>query len=300
MTSPIGCGSRASPYISRFSAPISDLPNSARYATAERPRVYLLLDDAMQYMGYVTVTDGEQVKGMEFPLPSGIRTHASLDLTADGEYCAVTLEQVQQVVPQTQFMEFRGSPDLGSVEEYLKVSDQMAWLVASDGERTMNQTSGRFSVQGGRAPFRVLLLYSDETTLCGYSFGQPLYMGGDSWRMEITLCDYDFSDVYEQQKTAFSQATLPEYIAPEQVERSGAVWCIDNFYLNNNDDFCQAVQQYGLWSREQSVGKERFCKSVEDLDVLVPSERSDGKTTYAYVLLLDKQYDIVGYTILTN
>ena len=60
------------------------------------------------------------------------------------------------------------------------------------------------------------------------------------------------------------------------------------------------MQQYGLWSREQSVGKERFCKPVEDLDVLVPSERSDGKTTYAYVLLLDKQYDIVGYTILTN
>lgn len=289
-----------SPYISRFCAPISDLPNSARHATAERPRVYLLLDDAMQYMGYVTVTDGEQVKGMEFPFPSGIRTDASLDLTAEGEYCTVTLEQVQQVVPQTKFMEFRGSPDLGSVEEYLKVSDQVSWLVASNGERSMNQTSGRFSVQGGRAPFRVLLLYSDETTLCGYFFGQPLYMGGDSWRMEITFCDYDFSGLYEQQKNAFSQAAMPEYIAPEQVERSGAEWCIDNLYLNNNDDFCQAVQQYGLWSREQSVGKERFCKSVEDLDVLVPSERSDGKTTYAYVLLLDKQYNIVGYTILTN
>lgn len=289
-----------SPYISRFCAPISDLPNSARHAAAERPRVYLLLDDAMQYMGYVTVTDGERVKDMEFSFPSGVRTGTSLDLTAEGEYCTVTLEQVQQVVPQTQFMEFRGSPDLGGVEEYLKVSDQVSWLVASDGERTMNQTSGRFSVQGGRAPFRVLLLYSDETTLCGYFFGQPLYLGGDSWRMEITLCDYDFSGLYEQQKNAFSQASLPEYIAPEQVERSGAAWCIDNFYLNNNDDFCQAVQQYGLWSREQSVGKERFCKPVEDLDVLVPSERSDGKTTYAYVLLLDGQYDIVGYTILTN
>lgn len=289
-----------SPYISRFCAPISDLPNSARHAAAERPRVYLLLDDAMQYMGYVTVTDGERVKDMEFSFPSGVRTGTSLDLTAEGEYCTVTLEQVQQVVPQTQFMEFRGSPDLGGVEEYLKVSDQVSWLVASDGERTMNQTSGRFSVQGGRAPFRVLLLYSDETTLCGYFFGQPLYLGGDSWRMEITLCDYDFSGLYEQQKNAFSQASLPEYIAPEQVERSGAAWCIDNFYLNNNDDFCQAVQQYGLWSREQSVGKERFCKPVEDLDVLVPSERSDGKTTYAYVLLLDEQYDIVGYTILTN
>ena len=289
-----------SPYISRFCAPISDLPNSARHAAAEWPRVYLLLDDAMQYMGYVTVTDGERVKDLDFHRPSGVRTGASLDLTAEGEYCTVTLEQVQQVVPQAKFMEFRGMPDLGSVEEYLKVSDQVSWLVASDGERSMNQTSGRFSVQDGRAPFRVLLLYSDETTLCGYSFGQPLYMGGDLWRMEITFCDYDFSGLHEQQKNAFSQASLPEYIAPEQVERSGAVWCIVNFYLNNTDDFCQAVQQYGLWSREQSVGKERFCKPVEDLDVLIPSERSDGKTTYAYVLLLDKRYDIVGYTILTN
>lgn len=191
-------------------------------------------------------------------------------------------------------------PDLGGVEEYLKVSDQMAWLVASNGERSMHQTSGRFSVQGGKAPFRVLLLYSGKTALCGYFFGQPRHLGGDSWRMEITLCNYDFSGLYEQQKNAFSQAALPEYIAPEQVERSGAAWCVDGFYLSDDGNFSRAVQQYGLWSREQSVGKERFCKPVEDLDVLMPSGRSDGETVYAYVLLLDEQYDPVGYTILTN
>ena len=49
-----------------------------------------------------------------------------------------------------------------------------------------------------------------------------------------------------------------------------------------------------------AFGKERFCKPVEDLDVLMPSGRSDGETVYAYVLLLDEQYDPVGYTILTN
>ena len=89
----------------------------------------------------------------------------SLDLTADGECCDLTLEQVQALVPQAQSMEFRGVPDLGSLEEHLKVSDQMTWLVASDGARSMNQTSGRFSVQRGRTPFRALLLYSDDTTL---------------------------------------------------------------------------------------------------------------------------------------
>lgn len=195
-------------------------------------------------------------------------------------------------------MEFRGVPDLGSLEEHLEVSDQMAWMVASGGTKSMQQTSGRFSVQGGKAPFRVLLLYSGPTTLCGYFFGQPSHVGGNTWRMEITLCDYDFSGLYEGQKQAFDRTALPKYIAPDQVPRSGAVWCIDAFSLNNNDDFCQGVQQYGLWSREQSIGKERFCKSVDDLDQLMP--QSSGKDIWAYVLLLDKNYRPVGYTILTS
>ena len=289
-----------SPYISRFCAPITDLPNSARWAAPERPRTYLLLNDNMQSLGYVTITDGERIAALDLTASnhSASPDTVSLDLTADGEYCTLTLEQVQQVVPQAQFMEFRGRPDLGSIEEFLKVSDQMAWLVASDGTRTMNQSSGRFSVQDGRIPFRVLLLYSDPTTLCGYFIGQPTPVDEDTWRMEITLYDYDFSSLYAQQKRDFARASLPQYIAPEQVETSGAVWCIDSFSLVNNDEFSQAVQHYGMWSREQSVGKERFCKSIDDLQELQP--QGGGKTTWAYLLLLDKNYRTVGYTILTN
>ena len=289
-----------SPYISRFCAPITDLPNSARWAAPERPMTFLLLNDNMQSLGYVTITDGERIAALDLTASnhSASPDTVSLDLTADGEYCTLTLEQVQQVVPQAQFMEFRGMPDLGSIEEFLKVSDQMAWLVASDGTRSMKQSSGRFSVQNGRIPFRVLLLYSGPTTLCGYFIGQPTPVGGDTWRMEITLYDYDFSSLYEQQKRDFARASLPQYIAPEQVETSGAVWCIDSFYLTDNDAFSQAVQHYGMWSREQSVGKDRFCKSIDDLQELQP--QGGGKTTWAYLLLLGKNYRTVGYTILTN
>lgn len=289
-----------SPYTSRFCAPIADLPHSARRAAPERPRTYLLLNDNMQSLGYVTITDGERIAALDLTASnhSASPDTVSLDLTADGEYCTLTLEQVQQVVPQAQFMEFRGRPDLGSIEEFLKVSDQMTWLVASDGTRSMKQSSGRFSVQNGRIPFRVLLLYSDPTTLCGYFIGQPTPVDEDTWRMEITLYDYDFSSLYEQQKRDFARASLPQSIAPEQVETSGAVWCIDSFSLVNNDEFSQAVQHYGMWSREQSVGKERFCKSIDDLQELQP--QGGGKTTWAYLLLLDKNYRTVGYTILTN
>lgn len=289
-----------SPYTSRFCAPIADLPHSARRAAPERPRTYLLLNDNMQSLGYVTITDGERIAALDLTASnhSASPDTVSLDLTADGEYCTLTLEQVQQVVPQAQFMEFRGMPDLGSIEEFLKASDQMTWLVASDGTRSMKQSSGRFSVQNGRIPFRVLLLYSGPTTLCGYFIGQPTPVGGDTWRMEITLYDYDFSSLYEQQKRDFARASLPQSIAPEQVETSGAVWCIDSFYLTDNDAFSQAVQHYGMWSREQSAGKERFCKSIDDLQELQP--QGGGKTTWAYLLLLDKNYRTVGYTILTN
>lgn len=114
--------------------------------------------------------------------------------------------------------------------------------------------------------------------------------------MNIILCDYDFSSLYAQQKQAFDRTALPKYITPEQVSKSGAVWCIDGFYLSDNGDFSQKVQRYGLWSREQSEGKERFCKPVDDLDQLTP--QSSGKTIWAYVLLLDINYRSMGYTIL--
>ena len=77
--------------------------------------------------------------------------------------------------------------------------------------------------------------------------------------MEITLCDYDFSGLYEGQKKAFDRTALPKYIDPDQVPGSGAVWCIDGFYLSDNGNFSQKVQQYGLWSREQSGGRSAFA-----------------------------------------
>ena len=48
---------------------------------------------------------------MKFTFPSGFSTYdgtVSLDLTAEGEYCPLTLEQVQRAVPQTQSWSFGG------------------------------------------------------------------------------------------------------------------------------------------------------------------------------------------------
>ena len=103
---PTGCGSRACgagprlPMSAGSAAPSPTCPTRPGGATAEQPQgVSLLLDGSGQYMGYVTVTDGDRVAGMHFTFPIRafhLPTARSLDLTAEGEYCSLTLEQVQQ------------------------------------------------------------------------------------------------------------------------------------------------------------------------------------------------------------
>ena len=61
-----------SPYISRFCRPITDLTGAARLASPERPKVFLLLDRSMQYLGWVEITDGEWVSGLNLSFPSGL------------------------------------------------------------------------------------------------------------------------------------------------------------------------------------------------------------------------------------
>ena len=53
-----------------------------------------------------------------------------------------------------------------------------------------------------------LLLYRDFTTLCGYFVGAPEKLGNGQWRMEITLCDYDFTALYEEQSTGYEACLL--------------------------------------------------------------------------------------------
>ena len=45
---------------------------AARLASPERPKVFLLLDRSMQYLGWVEITDGEWVSGLNLSFPSGL------------------------------------------------------------------------------------------------------------------------------------------------------------------------------------------------------------------------------------
>ena len=177
----------------------------------------------------------------------------------------------------------------------------MAWLIAH-GE-TLGQTNGQFSVQGGRAPFRSLLIFSGPTRLCGYFIGEPVHEGGDTWRMEITLCDYDFTGLLEQQRQAFARWEVPPYVEAAEADSTGAKYVITGFYTASDaaEDMStdETVQLYSLWSQSQSIGVGRFCQNAEHLESLRP-EGPDGRFAWVYCLLLDADYQPVAYTILTN
>ncbi len=294
-----------SPDLRQFVRPMMDLAGAVRQASTDRPLHFMLLDTDLQYIGYVRITDGARVQAMTFDSPSSVDLAApdtvALDLTASDGRCRLTLEQLQALIPQATRMEFRGTADLGAIEEYLKISDNMAWLAAY-GE-TLEQTSGQFSVEGGRASFRSLLIFSGPTRLCGYFIGTPENVGGDRWRLEITLYDYDFSELLEQQKQAFAQWEVPPFIAPEQAASSGAKYVLTGFYTSSQDpsdmESDQTMQLYSLWSESQSIGVGRLCQAAADLERLRPQSFGE-ESAWVYCLLLDDDHQPVAYTILTN
>ena len=87
----------------------------------------------------------------------------------------------------------------------------MAWLVTSEGTAWGGNSSAIWDPSS--IELCTLMVYSDFTRLCGYFIGQPTPVGGDTWRMEITLYDYDFSSLYEQQKRDLRAPHSPQSIA---------------------------------------------------------------------------------------
>ena len=207
------------------------------------------------------------------------------------------------MVPQTRFMEFRGdarSGQRGGVSEGQRPDGLAGGL--RRGVRRMEQTSGRFSVQGGTSSRSgYLLLYSGATTLCGYFFGQPSHVGGNTWRMDIALCDYDFSGLYEGQKQAFDQDSTCPSTSPRTrrpgAARSGAstpaIYLSDKWRLFRKPGAAvRLVEPGAVWRKGALL---QVCGWT-----WTSSCPRSSKDIWAYVLLLDKNYRSVGYTVLTS
>ena len=77
-----------------------------------------------------------------------------------------------------------------------------------------------------------LLMFDRNTHLMGYFIGEPIQVSEGQWQMDVVSCDYDFTQLYEDQLAAFEgswEEDFSNYIPPEEIESSGVVWFLNGY-----------------------------------------------------------------------
>lgn len=286
-----------SPYVEKHSREMDRLRD--RLPRDDRWRCFLLLDGDHQLLGYTMMdsTGSGGQAGVDGAITPTGSVELILEEKSDGN-CEITEELLRQVVPETAFFNFEGyAPDLGGdVKAYVADSFHMAWLVASGGTQNGGYLSATWNLSEDH--IFTLLLYRDLTTLCGYFIGAPEDLGGGKWCMEITLCDYDFTDLYGQQSSGYTASPqLPE-ISQYDLASCGAAFYIEPVsQLSGSDDFTNRVRLQSLWSRATSPYISRFCAPISDLPNSARHAAAERPRVY---LLLDDAMQYMGYVTVTD
>ena len=214
--------------------------------------------------------------------------------------CKVTQELVQDFFPTAECINFGGVPNMGNeIEPYLLNSYQMAALVSSHGEWGSQNESGSFNPEEDPNSLQCLLIYDENTHLMGYGIGVPEEVSDGVWRLEVTLCDYDFTALFEEQMAAFydsQQDTFSHYISPSELDSCGAEWILVGYNTGRSPNLEEDdAQRYHLWSQLNSPWVEKLCRSFDRLQDRLP--RGDRWRCF---LLLDEDYQLLGYTYLNS
>ena len=212
--------------------------------------------------------------------------------------CTVTPELVQSQIPGAVYLNLDGVPDMGDdIDPYLVNSFQMAMLVSSQGEYGSEGEWGSFDADTASKRLRCLLLYDGNFHLCGHAVDTPKEAEDGVWQLEVTLCDYDFTALYEQQRAAFGAQraeTFSNYIAPEDIEDSGAAYFLEGYNTGRGPTLLPGdAQSYHLWAQYTSPYVAEHSRELDQLQDHLP--REDRWMAY---LLLDRDHQLLGYTMM--
>ena len=229
-------------------------------------------------------------------LPAGEITPVIFQEDENGKV-KVTPDQLRESFPTLTGINFSTtSTTSDNIDDYLVENFQMANLVSSRGAYGTDEEWGMFSTRSSGT--RVCLLMFDRNThLMGYFIGEPIQVSEGQWQLDVVSCDYDFTPLYEEQLAAFEgswEEDFSNYIPPEEIGSSGVVWFLSGYNTGKGpvlreDD----AQIYHLWQALHSAGLARQCREIERLEEFLPSE---GR--WRCYLLLDADYDLLGYTML--
>ena len=230
-------------------------------------------------------------------LPAGETTPVVFQEDEDGMVTA-TPEYLEGFFPTLTCIDFRTTIKTSdNIDDYLVDSFQMATLVSSRGAQNAVGERGMYNAGSDSNNRVALMIFDDNTHLMGYFIGSPTNLGGGKWQMDVVNCDYDFTHLYEAELAAFEgnwEEDFSTYIPPEEIESSGAVWFLNGYNTGRGpvlreDD----AQIYALWHTLHGPELARQCREIERLEESLP--RKDRWMCY---LLLDQDYNLLGYTML--
>lgn len=229
-------------------------------------------------------------------LPTGETTAVVLTEDEDG-MVTVTPDLLREYFPMLAGLNFSTtSITSDNIDDYLMENLQLANLVASRGAYGTDEEWGMFNARSSGTRL-CLLMFDRNTHLMGYFIGEPIQIEEGKWQIDVVSCDYDFTSLYEEQLAAFEagwREDFSTYIPPEEIPSSGAVWFLSGYNTGKGpvlreDD----AQLYHLWALLHSPEPERQCREIERLEEFLPNE---GR--WRCYLLLDKDYNLLGYTML--
>lgn len=230
-------------------------------------------------------------------LPKGPTEAVILQEDENGQ-CLVSTEVMQAWFPAVMNIAF-GTTDItgDNIDDYLADSFQMAFAVANRGTESPSDERSIFNARNNGSNRHCLLLFDTTLHLMGYFIGQPHNLGDGRWQLDVTLCDYDFTRLYEKERAAFEaewESLFSNYIAPEDIASSGAVWYLKGYNTGKTSTLQQSdAQLYHLWKVYNSPNREYQCRELARLEQDLPDE---GR--WMCYLLLDESNDLVGYTML--
>lgn len=218
----------------------------------------------------------------------------------DTGMCIVDRDTVNQYLPQVRILSFGGfnHPD-PTLEEALTVCYQMAVLVTHQGKETAGDEWSSFDTTHGSPGTCYLLLFDSNFHLMAYFLGQPQQAGEGRWEMEVTLCDYDVTPLYETQRAAFQadrDQVFANPIPPEELSGLEAAWYIKGNSTGRSGILLESDSQaYALWARYSSPWRESWRQPIGRLTGDLP----EGSRWVCY-LLLDEDCRLLGYTMVNG
>ena len=292
-----------------------------------RQRCYLLLDEDYESIGYTVLTEetaqasasaqGEQTQDVgreDYASGEAMAAASDGELPTSGDYtaiyvhedengnCRVNPDVVQQYIPESTTSCFTGSPNLGDdIEDYLRDSYTFADLISRGMDGGISGDGSSFNPKDDPDSTYCLLVFQrrdNHPYLTGYYFGKPEQYDEDTWLLKVTPCDYDLEELYERESKQYQEEKellLANYIAPEDVEDSGAVYYVEGYNTGQSSELREdECQLYHLWSQMSSPFLERFARPIGRMPHDVNKTR-EGR--WKGFILMNRNYEVIGYTM---